>query len=206
MGRNMAMTPPRKLAVIRWIAVFLALLPLVARGAGPAVVFLGDSLTAGYTLPQSAAYPALLEQTLGITAINAGVNGNTSADGLARLDRDVLAYQPRIVVVELGINDHRRRIPAEQTLQNLEAIAQRIRQSGARLVLVHVNPVLGPDPLLRGLRDLARRHGAVLVEDLLRGIITDPDLRVDMVHPNARGHQTMAERLRPILAKLLQTR
>ena len=216
MGRNYggdaAASGPMRFSVqARQLGVFISLLPTLlllpfeAQGAGPVVAFLGDSLTSGHSLPQSVAYPALLERSLGITAINAGVSGNMTADGLARLARDVLVHQPQIVVVELGINDHLRRLPAESSLRNLDEIARRIRQTGARLVLLHVSPVFGPDPLLRGLRDLARRYQAVLVEDLLRGIITEPDLRVDRLHPNARGHQKMADRLRPVLAKLLRS-
>lgn len=186
-------------------ALALTMLPAAAYGAGPVVAFLGDSLTAGYGLSVSEAYPALLERMLGITAINAGVSGNVTADGLARLDRDALAHRPRVVVVALGINDQLRRLPAQQSLKNLEEICRRVRQSGARLLLAHVSPPIGQDSLLSGVRALARQYQAELVDNLLRGIITAPDLRLDMVHPNARGHQKMAERLRPALERILRS-
>ena len=188
-----------------WAALALVLLPAVAHGASPVVAFLGDSLTAGYGLSPPDTYPALLERILGITAINAGVSGNVTADGLARLERDVLAHRPRIVVVALGINDQIRRLPAQQSLKNLDEICRRVQETGARLLLAHVSPPIGQDTLLSGIRALARQYQAELVEDLLRGIITDADLRLDRVHPNARGHQKMAERLRPVLARVLRS-
>ncbi len=197
----------RLAGLMSWLGAFLLLFPVffprLASGEGPVVAFLGDSLTAGYTLPAAAAYPAFLARSLGITAINAGVNGDTTAGGLARLDRDILAYRPRIVVVELGINDHIRRLPAAQSLQNLEEIARRVRQTGAHLVLLHVRPPVGQDQQLPGFRSLARRYEATLVEDLLRGIIGDPSL-VEGIHPNALGQQKIADRLRPILSKMIQ--
>jgi len=167
------------------------------------IVFLGDSITAGYTLPRQQAFPHLVGEALGVPVRNAGVNGETTAGALARLEADVLAWRPRVVVVELGANDFFRRLPVAGTLANLEAIVRRARQEGAAVVLVHIR--LGPliDPYLEGYRALARREGALLVEDFLGEIPRTPGLTLDGLHPSAEGHRRLADRLLPTLRKLL---
>lgn len=167
------------------------------------IVFLGDSITAGYTLPREQAFPHLVGEALGVPVRNAGVNGDTTAGALARLQADVLAWRPRVVVVELGANDFFRRLPVAGTLANLEAIVRRVRQDGAAAVLVHIRLGLLADPYLEGYRELARREGALLVEDFLGEIPRTPGLTLDGLHPSAEGHRRLAERLRPTLRRLV---
>jgi acyl-CoA thioesterase-1 len=172
---------------------------------GETVVFLGDSITRGYGLREEEAFPSLAAAALGIPVVNAGVSGDTTAAALARLDRDVLAHRPRLTLVELGGNDYLRRVPLEQTLANLDAIVERLIADGGMVLILHVSVGVMGDPYLKGFREVATRRGALLVPDIMRGILSDPSLKLDPIHPNARGQQLIAERvvtaLRPLLAE-----
>ncbi len=166
------------------------------------IVFLGDSITSGHGLPLPLTFPHRVGDSLGVDIRNAGIPGDLTAGGLARLDRDVLAHRPKLVVVELGVNDAFRRLPAGQTLGNLRAIVRRIRQDGAGVLLVHIDPrPIGPDNYRQGYKDLARAEGTWLVEDFLTGVA--PGLTTDGLHPNEEGHARLAARLEPVLREIL---
>ncbi|HEY7139988.1 MAG TPA: GDSL-type esterase/lipase family protein [Methylomirabilota bacterium] len=169
---------------------------------GPTVVFLGDSITSGHRLPAEAAFPHRLGQALGIPVVNAGISGDTTEGGLSRLDRDVLAHRPRVVVVELGVNDVFGRWPRERTVANLRTITQRLRAQGAGVILVHITlPGVPGDGHRRHLREIARAEGATLVEDFLDGVV--PGHSYDGLHPDEQGQAMLAERLLPVLREAL---
>jgi acyl-CoA thioesterase I len=169
---------------------------------GGPVVFLGDSITEGHRLSADVAFPHRLGQALGVPVINAGVSGDTTERGLSRLDRDVLAHRPRIVVVELGVNDLFGRLPRDRTVANLRAITQRIRAQGAVVILLHTAiPGVAGDGHRRHLREIARAEGATLVEDFLDGVV--PAHTYDGLHPDERGQAMLAERLLPVLRQAL---
>lgn len=181
--------------------------------ARPLVVFLGDSLTAGYGLPEADAYPALVEAALvaegrPVRVVNAGVSGDTSAGGLARLDW-VLQLEPDVVVVELGPNDGLRGLPLEATEANLRRIVERALAAGARVLLAGmlIPPNYGPDYAGRFAAiypRLADELDVPLVPFLLEGVGGEPDLNLaDGVHPNAAGHRRIARTVLPHLRPLL---
>jgi acyl-CoA thioesterase-1 len=170
---------------------------------GEAVVFFGDSITRGYGVRPEESFPSLVAKELGLSFVNAGVPGDTMADGLARMERDVLARRPRLTLVEFGGNDFLRGVPLPETLNSLDAMVKTLIAQGMMVVILEVNVGLMGDPYLAGYRAVAKRYGAVLVEDVMQGILGDPDLKVDGIHPNARGHRLIALRvvraLRPLL-------
>jgi acyl-CoA thioesterase-1 len=194
--------------------------PRATEGAGPAaaaerplVVFLGDSLTAGYGLAEGDAYPARIEAALAaegrpVRVVNAGVSGDTSAGGLSRLDW-VLRLDPAVVVVELGPNDGLRGLPLDATEANLRRIVERIEAAGARVLLVGllIPPNYGPDYAGRFAAiypRLAAELDVPLVPFLLDGVGGEPDLNLaDGIHPNAAGHRRLAENVLPHLRPLL---
>ena len=171
---------------------------------GDIVVFFGDSITQGYGVRSEESFPALAGQALGVPIVNAGVPGDTMSAGLARMERDVLSHHPRLAVVEFGGNDFLRRVPVEETLQNLEAIVSTLIGGGMMVVILEVEVGLGGDPYLVGYQAVAERHGAILVPDIMKGILTSPDLKADTIHPNAKGHRLIADRVIRILAPLLR--
>ncbi len=170
--------------------------------AGATIVFLGDSITHGHRLPREEAFPHRLGQALGVRAINAGISGDTTEGGLGRIERDVLAHRPRVVVVELGVNDAFGQRPRDATVANLRAITQRVRAQGAAVVLLHAAvPGMAGDGNRSDLREIARAEGATLVEDFLQGVV--PEHTYDGLHPNAEGQAMLAERLLPVLRQAL---
>lgn len=185
-----------------------------ANADAPLVLFLGDSLTAGYGLGEKEAFPALLGELLEadgnpIRVLNAGVSGDTSAGGLRRLDW-LLTQKPSIVVVELGANDGLRGLPLEHTEENLRQILVRVSEAGALPLLVgmQVPPNYGPEyaPAFAALFPrLAKSLGVPLVEFLLDGVGGRPELNLsDGIHPTAEGHRILAENVLPRLRSLVE--
>jgi acyl-CoA thioesterase-1 len=166
------------------------------------VVFLGNSITSGHGLPLEDTFPHRLGLLLGVPVRNAGISGDVTAGGLARLERDVLPHRPKLVVVELGANDVFRRLSRDDTFGNLRAIVRRLRDDGAGVVLVHIGigPLAGGD-YLEGYRAIAREEGTWLVEDFLGGVV--PGYSTDGLHPNQDGHARLAARLEPLLREIL---
>jgi len=182
----------------------------------PAILFLGTSLTAGYGLEESEAYPALIQlkvdsSGLSYRVVNAGVRGETSAGGLRRIDW--LLEQPlAVLVLELGANDGLRGQDVEAMRANLQAIIDRTRAAhpNARIVVAGMEspPNMGR-PYTSAFRavfpELARANGATLIPFLLDGVAAVPELnQADGIHPTAEGQRRVAEtvwrHLEPLLA------
>jgi acyl-CoA thioesterase-1 len=174
---------------------------------------LGDSLTAGLGIPLNEAYPALLEQRLREEGypwevINAGVSGDTSADGRQRLGW-VLEGDIRILIVALGANDGLRGLPVEQMTQNLQAIIDRGRQRGIPVLLVGMEaPPNYGQKYVRDFRqafsDLARRNKVDFVPFLLEGVAGVARLnQPDGLHPTSEGAARLAGNIWPVLEKML---
>jgi acyl-CoA thioesterase-1 len=172
--------------------------------AGSNIIAFGDSLTAGYGASAGEDYPSRLSLLIGSTVINAGVSGDTTQDALARLDTDVLARDPRIVIVGLGGNDYLRSIPISATEANLRSIIRKIHDAHAMVVLLGFRfPSLNVN--YEDMYDrVASEERCLVVPKVLSGILTDPSLKSDEVHPNARGYQLIAERVAGPLQKLIR--
>jgi acyl-CoA thioesterase I len=170
---------------------------------GTNIIAFGDSLTAGFGAGQGEDYPSKLSASIGAPVINAGVNGDTTESALARLDNDVLTQSPRIVIVGLGGNDFLRRVPIQTTEANLRTIVQRIKASGAMVVLLGYEFPIGPDYGAM-YEELADSEQCLFIGDMLDGIIRDPALRSDEIHPNAAGYALMAERVAGPMRRLLE--
>jgi acyl-CoA thioesterase I len=181
--------------------------------AEPLVVFLGDSLTAGLGLAEDQAYPALLKKKLQeegtpVRVLNAGVSGDTTAGGLARLDW-ILGQKPDVMVVALGANDGLRALPVEQTEKNLREIVRRSKAAGAEVLLLGMlmPPNYGPDYTAQFAEmypRIAEDLDVPLVPFLLEGVGGVRELNLeDGIHPNARGQEVLAENVLPYLEKIL---
>lgn len=170
---------------------------------GTSVIAFGDSLTAGFGAAKGEDYPSKLSSVIGAPIINAGRSGDTTESALRRLEDDVLARDPRIVIVGLGGNDVLRRVPMSDTKNNLEAIVRRIQGAGAMVVLLGFEfPTFGAD--YGGLyEEIADENGCLLVPDVLDDILTDRTMKSDEIHPNAAGYDLMARRVSGPLQKLL---
>ena len=196
------------------------LLPVTAaagdRGDAVRILVLGDSLSAGYGLPAAEAFPAQLEQALRqdghrVRVINAGVSGDTTAGGLARLDWS-LTEHPQLVIVQLGANDALRGLDPEQARANLDAILTRLKQEGAQVLLAGMRAPrnLGPayyNKFDRIYSELAGKHQIALDPFFLEGVALRPELnQPDGLHPNAKGVAVIVRRLLPRVQELLSGR
>lgn len=188
--------------------------PGVPAGAEPVVAALGDSLTAGLGVAADETYPARLQARLqreGYTyrVVNAGVSGDTTAGGLRRVDW-VLRARPEVVIVALGANDGLRGLPTAAMRANLVAIVDRLRTSGARVLLagMRMPPNYGEAytrDFARVFPEVARQTGVAFTPFLLDGVAADSRLnQADGIHPNAAGHAVIADRMWPYLEPLLR--
>jgi acyl-CoA thioesterase-1 len=199
-----------------WLAVGLCSLVCLSASAPKTVLFLGDSLTAGYGLDPLSAFPSLIQQMidkngLGYQAVNAGVSGDTSAGGARRIAW-LLKRPVDVLFLELGANDGLRGIPLDATEQNLQTIIDRTKAAypDCKVIIagMMVPPNLGPDYSSRFqqlFRQLADRNNAVLMPFLLEGVAGRPNLNLpDGIHPTEEGHRIIAgdvwKWLQPILA------
>jgi acyl-CoA thioesterase-1 len=174
-------------------------LPPTARGEW---IAFGDSLTAGYGAGEGQDYPALLSKDLGVPIRNLGVPGNTTQDGLNRLDQ-ALELQPRVVLLCLGGNDSLRSMTIEKTFANLASIIDRFQQSGSFVVLIGVHSASLRDKNETHFKKLAKEKNAFYIPDILEGVLGIPPLMSDYIHPNEAGYRAIAERLGTILRPLV---
>ncbi len=180
----------------------------------PTVAFLGDSLSAGMQLASHEAFPAVLQRTLAkeglpFRLVNAGVSGNTTGAGLARVDW-ILKQKPAIVVVQLGANDGFRGLSLPESEKNIRAILAKVEQQGARALLLGMQlpPNYGAD-YTRDFRALYERIAqdmdVAYVPFFMDGVAGVAKLNLaDGIHPTAEGHRKLAENLRAPLARVLR--
>jgi acyl-CoA thioesterase-1 len=177
------------------------------------VVALGDSLTAGYGLPDKDGFvpqlqAALTAKGLAVEVQNAGVSGDTASDGLARLDWSV-PDGTDAVILELGANDMLRGINPDVTRKALDAILSRLTQRHIAVLLcgMRAAPNLGPDYVREFERiypDLAAKYGVPFYPFFLDGVAADPKLtQHDGLHPNATGVGIIVGRILPKVQELI---
>ncbi|MEZ5871399.1 MAG: arylesterase [Nitratireductor sp.] len=178
------------------------------------IVVLGDSLVAGYGLAESDAFPqklekALLAQDIPVRVLNAGVSGDTSAGGLARLDWSV-PPEATAVIVELGANDALRGLSPKATMDNLDTIISRLKQRGIKVLLAGM---LSPPNMGREYEDafntiypaLATKHEVPLYPFFLDGVAGQPTLnQADGMHPTEAGIDEIVARFLPFAIRLAQ--
>jgi acyl-CoA thioesterase-1 len=185
-----------------------------ARAEPRKIVGLGDSLMAGYGLDAGQSFPEKLQAALGrsgheVLIANAGVSGDTTSGGLARLDWSV-PEGTEIVILELGANDMLRGIAPDITRKNLGQTIERLKARGIVVLLAGMRaaPNLGPDfsaAFDAIYPDLARQYGLAFYPFFLDGVAAEPALLLDDgMHPNAAGVERMVERFLPTMENLLK--
>ena len=198
------------------VAAAPAAAPVAAQvAARPRIIFLGDSLTAGYGLDLEQSVPSLIQKHLdaegyAYEVVNAGVSGDTSAGGLRRLEWS-LDGDVRILVIELGANDGLRGLPVAGMKQNLKTIIGKARDRGIEVLLTGMEapPNYGPaytSDFRRAFRDLAAEERVAFMSFYLDGVAGDPSLNIaDGMHPNPAGARIVEanlwQALRPMLRR-----
>jgi len=204
----------RRLVNVAAGLMLLCVAALPARADGrPVVLVLGDSLTAGYGMDQTQAFPVQLQAALiragqDVTIVNAGVSGDTSAGGRSRLEW-LLSPDVDAVIVELGANDGLRGLDPAQTRENLDWILAKLGEKGLPVLLTGMMapPNLGKDygaEFNSIYPDLAQKYDALFDPFFLEGVAAMPALnQKDGIHPNADGVAIIVERMTPKVIELM---
>jgi len=201
---------------VRWIVAFIVVAVLVIfllHGCSRKVsipsgtiVFLGDSITAGYGLDPKQAYPALIE-IKGMTMVNLGISGSETADGLQRLKTYFdSGGNPQLVVIALGANDILHGVDPSATEANLAAMVQMCKSHNVPAMLcgIHIPFKFGSDAIFE---NVAREGHVPLLPDLMQGEETEPDfLQEDGMHPNAEGQKIIARKMQAALLQFFSFR
>ncbi|MDR2718008.1 MAG: GDSL-type esterase/lipase family protein [Treponema sp.] len=192
----------------KWVFVLCVVFSIVfmtsAKTGGSAsieetIVCLGDSLTAGTGVTvagkddKSKSWPAFLQNKVNIPVINAGVGGNTTAQGLARVKKDVLSKNPRIVIIELGGNDLFQKVPLARTKNNLQKIIDMVNDGRRKIYLTAFYPVAEWDDQIKDMFiTLASSNNIELVYEVFDGVV-GVYFGADKFHPSAEGHEIVAD-------------
>ena len=180
----------------------------------PVLVIVGDSLTAGYGLAPEDAFPVRLQKHLtglgvAVRIENAGVSGDTTHGGLARLDWSV-GDDADAVILELGANDALRGMPPEQARANLDAMLLRLSQRKLPVLLAGMRAPrnMGPEYIEafdRIFPELAKKYQVAFFPFFLEGVVSDPKLnQPDMIHPNSAGVEVIVKNITPYVVQLLK--
>lgn len=203
---------------MRLIAVFfiLVIFALPAHAASKRVVVLGDSLTSGYGLQGGEDLPAKLQEKLiadglDVKIENAGVSGDTTAGGKARLDWSIQGDQkPDLVIVALGANDMLRGIDPATTRQNLTDILDVLKAKNMQVLLVGMKAPMNMGDAYRAqfeviYDDLAQKYKVPHYPFFLDGVAMNADLNQgDGMHPNTKGVAVIVQKMSPVITKLLK--
>lgn len=172
-----------------------------AVGPNEIIVAFGDSLTYGTGAAESESYPVVLGQLIGRKVVRAGVPGEVTAQGLARLPRVIEEHRPALMIVCIGGNDLLRRVDEAQVRRNLREIIRTIKARGVAVVLVGV-----PKPAL--ITSAAAFYGELAKEfdipyegKVVTDVLYQLELKADPIHPNAKGYRRMAEAIAELLKK-----
>ncbi|KND48224.1 MAG: acyl-CoA thioesterase I [Parcubacteria bacterium C7867-006] len=171
---------------------------------GVDIIAFGDSLIEGV----GASSPdknliSLLSKSIGKPIVNLGVSGNTTIDGLKRLS-DLDNYKPKVIILLLGGNDYLRKIPIDETFDNLGKIISNLQDRGAVVLVLGVRGGLFSDKFESKFQDLSEKYNTAYVSDVLDGLFANTKYMSDAIHPNDLGYKKIEERVYPVLLKLIK--
>jgi len=187
-----------------WFIAFIVFLTLAgcakraiknigARGKN--IICFGDSITFGYGVNPGEDYPSVLAKMIDIPVINAGIDGDISTEGLKRIDSDVLDRDPLLVIIEFGGNDFLRRVPKDVTINNVRKMVDKIQARGAMVAIADISASILLTEYRAGFYNLAQEKAAICIPSIFNGIVTNPNLKSDFIHPNSDGYKMIAQRI-----------
>ena len=171
--------------------------------SGENIICFGDSLTFGTGAPRDKSYPAQLAKMIGHPVINSGIPGDTTARALQRLERDVLSKSPRIVLITLGGNDLKNGVGKKVAFKNLAEIVEAIQTKGGLVVMGGIKLLIWDRGYEEEYEKLAEETGALLIPNILGGLMGNEELMHDTIHPNAAGYKIMAKKFYKAIAPYL---
>ena len=169
--------------------------------ADAVILAFGDSLTAGTGASAETSYPAVLNRLSGRKVINAGVPGETTAGGIARLEETLEREKPVMVILCLGGNDFLQRLDQEKAEQNIRAMVSKIRERGVAVVLIGVPRIGFGLEVPEWYGKVAKDNKIPYEGKVLAKILGDSSLKSDAVHPNAAGYERLAIGIDSLLKK-----
>ena len=170
---------------------------------GTDIVAFGDSLVAGYGSTEGNNFVSVLSKKIGEPIINLGHSGDTTEDGLKRINQ-LDKYNPKVVILLLGGNDSLRKVPIEITHKNLSTLIENIQARGAVVLLLGVKGSLFGDRLSSEFKDLRDTYNTAFVSNVLDGLFGNDKYMSDTIHPNDAGYEIIANRIHPILVGLIK--
>ncbi len=165
------------------------------------ILAFGDSLTHGTGASQSESYPAQLQGLIGRKVVNAGVPGETSATGLARLPGMLDEVQPAMLLLCHGGNDFLQKLGDEVAAANVRAMVKLARERNIRVVLLATPKPTLPPSVPGFYREIADAERVTFVETAMKEVLSDRALKSDLVHPNGKGYGEIAKAVRKALEK-----
>lgn len=162
---------------------------------GTNIICFGDSITFGYGAEPGEDYPSELAKLTGIPVINAGVNGDTSSEAIKRTEKDVLEKEPLLVIIEFGGNDFLGKIPLEKTTENIEEMLKRIQAHGAMAAIADISNNMVMGNYRKEFKRLSKKYKTIFIPKLFSGILVNPSLKSDAIHPSAQGYKLIAQRI-----------
>jgi len=160
------------------------------------ILSFGDSITYGYNLKKEQNYPSKLSKLLNIEVVNSGINGNTTEDGLNRIEEEINLISPDLIILCLGGNDFIQKIPVEETKENLIKIIKIIKKKNIKIILIGT-----PNLNIYGFysmdffEDIAKKENIILNNKVLLKIIKNNNLKIDEVHPNEKGYEILSKEI-----------
>lgn len=173
---------------------------------GKNIICFGDSITFGYGVKPGEDYPTELAKLVSMPVLNMGIDGDTTSEAVKRLETDVLDRQPYLVIIEFCGNDFLRKIPKEVTVNNLRDMIDRIHKKGAMVAIVDVSAGMFLQEYRVELAKLAQETSSVFIPEILGGIITNPSMKSDFMHPNALGYKMIAAKIHQAVKPYLKAK
>lgn len=170
---------------------------------GTDIIAFGDSLIEGVGSTKGNDMVSLLSLKIGKPIINLGHSGDTTRDGVSRIN-ELDNYNPKVVILLLGGNDYLKKLPIEETRKNLSYLIENIESRGAIVLLLGVRGGVIDDPFKKEFNSLSKTYNTAYVSDVLSGLIGNMKYMSDAVHPNDIGYSMITERIYPILKELIK--
>ncbi len=162
----------------------------------------GDSLVQGVGATSGNDFVSVISRKLGVEILNRGVSGNTTRDGLERL-QSVIDEDPGTVIILLGGNDYLRRISKTETFENLRKIVHAFKSNGTIVILLGVRGGLLKDTYRNEFDAFAKQNKLIYIPNVLDGLIGNDELMSDQIHPNDRGYEIIAQKIAPVLKRII---
>lgn len=171
---------------------------------GKNIICFGDSLTFGYGANQGEDYPAALAKLTGIPVINAGKDADTTYEALKRIESDVLNKEPRLVIIEFCGNDFLKKIPIKTTVENIRKMIAEIQGQGSMVAIVDISAGLFFKDYGASFKNLSLQTNSIFIPKVMEGVITNPSMKSDFLHPNANGYKIIAQRINDAIIPYLR--